>query len=179
MDVPDMTMLLDDPPPQLSLPASAPIDISASSPSGVLLSGGHGPAAGPSSASTSLPPPASTSTVPHATSNPMPIPTTANAAQQRILSSGRNGTRTPSPTGAPVGAMNGHEGPITPRNDAGPWVFDGSGVRLRAADGLGLENGSGNGGMGHGMVNSLEAAVTQQQQQHGSGGRSTREDAVS
>ncbi|KAK3934924.1 E3 ubiquitin-protein ligase DMA2 [Diplogelasinospora grovesii] len=78
----------------------------------------------------------------HATSSPLPIPfTTATGMpqQQRATSVGPNGqsqgqgqgqrdTRTPSPTGAPV--TNPHEGPITPRNDAGPWVFDGSGVRL-------------------------------------------------
>jgi hypothetical protein len=70
----------------------------------------------------------------HSTSAPLPIPFTA---AQRILSNNSDGssghrdsTRTPSPTGAPV--TNGPEGPITPRNDAGPWVFDGSGVRLRA-----------------------------------------------
>ncbi|KAH6849895.1 hypothetical protein B0I37DRAFT_100034 [Chaetomium sp. MPI-CAGE-AT-0009] len=60
----------------------------------------------------------------HTLSTPMPIPSPA----QRTLPDGRRETRTPSPTGAPV--ANGHEGPITPRNDAGPWVFDGSGVRL-------------------------------------------------
>ncbi|KAK4106324.1 hypothetical protein N658DRAFT_415723 [Parathielavia hyrcaniae] len=60
----------------------------------------------------------------HTTSPPVPIPSPA----QRILPDGRREARTPSPTSAPV--TNGHEGPITPRNDAGPWVFDGSGVRL-------------------------------------------------
>jgi len=38
--------------------------------------------------------------------------------------------RTPSPSGRlPVGVgdiLSGHDGPITPRNDAGPFVFDGS-----------------------------------------------------
>ncbi|KAK3904340.1 hypothetical protein C8A05DRAFT_42567 [Staphylotrichum tortipilum] len=72
----------------------------------------------------------------HTTSNPMPIPSPA----QRIQPDGRRETRTPSPPGAPV--TNGPEGPITPRNDAGPWVFDGSG-----------------GGSGHARVTSLEAAV--------------------
>lgn len=49
----------------------------------------------------------------HATSDPVRI----------------NGRRTPSPgSGGPTGAQ--HEGPITPRNDAGPWVFDGSGARI-------------------------------------------------
>jgi len=32
--------------------------------------------------------------------------------------------RTPSPENGVV--IHAHEGPITPRNDAGPWVFDGS-----------------------------------------------------
>jgi hypothetical protein len=164
-EVPEVTMLLDDDPPaQLPLPASAPIDISASA--------------------VSLPLSSSSS---NTTSNPMPIPA-ASAAQQRILASGSGGsdgrrgsTRTPSPTGAPVLA-NGHEGPITPRNDAGPWVFDGSGVRLRA-DGVGSGNAHGS-GSGIGAVNSLEAAVTQpqQQQQQGSAGLGSgrlREDDVS
>ncbi|EGS20839.1 uncharacterized protein CTHT_0026770 [Thermochaetoides thermophila DSM 1495] len=44
--------------------------------------------------------------------------------------------RTPSPGGGDgggrLGTANGnHEGPITPRNDAGPWVFDGHGERNR------------------------------------------------
>jgi hypothetical protein len=42
----------------------------------------------------------------------------------------RRDARTPSPSGINP-ALNGQEGPITPRNDAGPWVFDGSGVRVR------------------------------------------------
>ncbi|ROV95029.1 hypothetical protein VPNG_09461 [Cytospora leucostoma] len=48
----------------------------------------------------------------HATSDPVRI----------------NGRRTPSPGSG--GPANAHEGPITPRNDAGPWVFDGSGARI-------------------------------------------------
>ncbi|KAJ2969306.1 hypothetical protein NUW58_g10020 [Xylaria curta] len=51
----------------------------------------------------------------HAMSDPLPIP---NASQRR----------TPSPTRN--GLVNGHEGPITPRNDAGPWVFDGNPARV-------------------------------------------------
>ena len=61
--------------------------------------------------------------LPHATSEPLPI---ANPAS----GSGHASTRdqlTPSPP------INGHEGPITPRNDAGPWVFDGSAGQRRAA----------------------------------------------
>jgi len=73
---------------------------------------------------------------PYSTSTPVPIP--SSASSQRAVSGGamiaigdgRRDARTPSPTGAPV-VLNGHEGPITPRNDAGPWVFDGSGVRMR------------------------------------------------
>lgn len=59
-------------------------------------------------------------TATHATSEPVPIPTSTP-----------NTRRTPSPNSIP--AVNGHEGPITPRNDAGPWVFDGSGARIGAA----------------------------------------------
>ncbi|KAI1306419.1 hypothetical protein F5Y03DRAFT_142031 [Xylaria venustula] len=51
----------------------------------------------------------------NAASGPVPIP---NASQRR----------TPSPTRN--GVSNGHEGPITPRNDAGPWVFDGNPARV-------------------------------------------------
>ncbi len=76
---------------------------------------------------------------PNATSNPVPIPSPLASGTHRIGDQTRNlqesttrgqqrEARTPPPTGAPV---NGHEGPITPRNDAGPWVFDGSGVRIR------------------------------------------------
>jgi hypothetical protein len=96
----------------------------------------------------------------------MPIPSPA----QRILpdgssttSSGRRvTTRTPSPTGAPLAGTNGHEGPITPRNDAGPWVFDGSGVRLseegvRPAAAAVASPSQGEGGVSR--AGSLEAAV--------------------
>ncbi|KAK3996036.1 hypothetical protein QBC44DRAFT_355988 [Cladorrhinum sp. PSN332] len=57
--------------------------------------------------------------------NPILIPSPGTHSDPGLA--GRN-ARTPSPTGAPV--TNGQEGPITPRNDAGPWVFDGSDVRL-------------------------------------------------
>lgn len=53
----------------------------------------------------------------HATSDPVPI----------------NGRRTPSPNSIGNHVTNAHEGPITPRNDAGPWVFDGSGARIGVA----------------------------------------------
>lgn len=44
-----------------------------------------------------------------------------------------NTRRTPSPGSGGAPTSNGHEGPITPRNDAGPWVFDGSGARIGVA----------------------------------------------
>ncbi|KAJ4423916.1 hypothetical protein N0V82_001344 [Gnomoniopsis sp. IMI 355080] len=44
-----------------------------------------------------------------------------------------NTRRTPSPGSGGVPTSTGHEGPITPRNDAGPWVFDGSGARIGVA----------------------------------------------
>ena len=93
----------------------------------------------------------------HTTSNPMPIP----SPSQRVQPDGRRETRTPSPPGAPT--TNGPEGPITPRNDAGPWVFDGSGVRLSQEGGrpvvLPGTTGQGGGSSGHARVTSLEAAV--------------------
>ncbi|KAK3692173.1 hypothetical protein B0T22DRAFT_6099 [Podospora appendiculata] len=103
-------------------------------------------------------------TISHTTSNPMPIPTSpaaaaaAAAAVQRANiapNDDRRDTRTPSPTGAPV--LNGTEGPITPRNDAGPWVFDGSGLRMRVD---GAVEGAGGGIT---RINSLEAAVSNDQ----------------
>ena len=51
-------------------------------------------------------------------SDPVPIRNLSGSA-----SMSRN-NRTPSPENGVV--TNGHEGPITPRNEAGPWVFDGS-----------------------------------------------------
>lgn len=105
----------------------------------------------------------------HTMSTPMPIP----SAAQRILPDGRRETRTPSPTGAPV--TNGPEGPITPRNDAGPWVFDGSGVRLSQEGGrpvLAAAAAAGQGGPGSRVV-SLEAAV------QAAGARIAREDDIS
>ncbi|KAL2024704.1 hypothetical protein VTK56DRAFT_6905 [Thermocarpiscus australiensis] len=80
-------------------------------------------------------------------SNPMPIPAPAGG-QRTVSGEGRREARTPSPTGGPVVNGHGHEGPITPRNDAGPWVFDGSGVRLGAAIGAGAGAGADDGGGG-------------------------------
>lgn len=72
-----------------------------------------------------------------ASSSPMPIPSPGSRSGD-INSRGASGrdARTPSPTGAPV--SNGQEGPITPRNDAGPWVFDGNDIRL-SGDGFGID----------------------------------------
>jgi E3 ubiquitin-protein ligase DMA1/2 len=64
--------------------------------------------------------------VSHATSEPLPIPNAANSSGNAA-----RGARTPSPVNNAL--ANGHEGPITPRNDAGPWVFDGSAGRRAAA----------------------------------------------
>ncbi|KAF9877507.1 fha domain containing protein [Colletotrichum karsti] len=75
-----------------------------------------------------MPPPPET-VAPNSTTEPVPIPA-VGAAQAAVLRSGRD-TRTPSPIGNHL--TNGTEGPITPRNDAGPWVFDGSAGR-RAAE---------------------------------------------
>lgn len=86
--------------------------------------------------------------VSHATVNPVSIPSPNRAAPGRTT---MNGTTLPTDTGASnTASANGGaavrqartpsptdrlaapqaEGPITPRNDAGPWVFDGSGIRL-------------------------------------------------
>ncbi|CAM1510388.1 Fc.00g007230.m01.CDS01 [Cosmosporella sp. VM-42] len=59
--------------------------------------------------------------LPHAVSEPLPI---RNAGSGAGRPSALRDSRTPSPPG-----LNGTEGPITPRNDAGPWVFDGSAGR--------------------------------------------------
>ncbi|KAI1328476.1 SMAD/FHA domain-containing protein [Xylariaceae sp. FL0255] len=70
----------------------------------------------------------------HAVSSPVPIP---NATQRR----------TPSPSGN--GVLNHHEGPITPRNDAGPFVLDGNPGRVSHE------------GARRGTMTSLNAAATQ------------------
>lgn len=61
----------------------------------------------------------------HAVSQPVSIPT--SSAQASGSAQPRDMNRTPSPNGAQA-----HEGPLTPRNDAGPWVFDGSAAGSRA-----------------------------------------------
>lgn len=55
----------------------------------------------------------------HAVSDPLPIRNPASGAGRP---SAIKSSRSPSP-------QTGAEGPITPRNDAGPWVFDGSAGR--------------------------------------------------
>lgn len=60
----------------------------------------------------------------HAATEPVPIPN----ATPRTVSDDRSATnRTPSPNSNTL--ANATEGPITPRNDAGPWVFDGNPAR--------------------------------------------------
>ncbi|KAI1816220.1 SMAD/FHA domain-containing protein [Poronia punctata] len=61
-----------------------------------------------------MPPPSSRSTR-HTVSDPVPIP---------------NGSRRRSPSPVGNSMLNNREGPITPRNDAGPWVFDGNPARV-------------------------------------------------
>lgn len=58
--------------------------------------------------------------LPHTASAPLPIRNASAGNAARASNSGDRPSRTPSPPG------HGPEGPITPRNDAGPWVFDGS-----------------------------------------------------
>ncbi|KAK1768581.1 hypothetical protein QBC33DRAFT_383467 [Phialemonium atrogriseum] len=98
----------------------------------------------------------------HATSDPVPIPSSAAAAAA---------ARTPSPTttgtangraNANATALSGPEGPITPRNDAGPWVFDGSGVRMRGGEAAAVGHGHGHGraqALAQAQVISLDAAA--------------------
>lgn len=63
-----------------------------------------------------------------AASSPVPIPQPNRAT---LVNGGhvpsRGGNRTPSPPGARPAVH--HEGPLTPRNDLGPWVFDGDAGR--------------------------------------------------
>jgi E3 ubiquitin-protein ligase DMA1/2 len=65
-----------------------------------------------------------------------PVPGTANATSSRLGQPSshqeRTSTRTPSPNGLSSlagDALAGAEGPMTPRNDAGPFIFDGSAGR--------------------------------------------------
>ncbi|KAM0428297.1 hypothetical protein ACHAPT_007198 [Fusarium lateritium] len=63
--------------------------------------------------------------VSHTVSEPLPIRNAASGA-------GRSGQLRDSRTPSPPGMTNGAEGPITPRNNVGPWVFDGSAGRAAA-----------------------------------------------
>jgi pSer/pThr/pTyr-binding forkhead associated (FHA) protein len=76
-----------------------------------------GPEVDPMELTVNIPPPAETpetrGNLPHAVSEPLPIRNVAPGAGR--VSNNAAGTP-PGPTA---------EGPITPRNDAGPWVFDG------------------------------------------------------
>jgi hypothetical protein len=58
-----------------------------------------------------------------AASSPLPIPQSSRTSSGPLPSSARS-MRTPSPNRVPL-----TEGPLTPRNDAGPWVFDGDAGR--------------------------------------------------
>ncbi|KAK1711897.1 uncharacterized protein BDZ83DRAFT_723743 [Colletotrichum acutatum] len=73
---------------------------------------------------------------PHTSIPPVPIPA-VGVAQTTAPRSGRD-TRTPSPIGNHL--VNATEGPITPRNDAGPWVFDGSAGRRAAEASSGMRS---------------------------------------
>ncbi|KAM0278191.1 hypothetical protein ACHAQH_005304 [Verticillium albo-atrum] len=66
--------------------------------------------------------------IPNSVSQPMTIRSSSGPLQ---IVNGISRDRTPSPPGQPN--LSGHEGPITPRNDAGPWVFDGSAAGSRNA----------------------------------------------
>ncbi|KAK1982810.1 hypothetical protein LZ30DRAFT_749103 [Colletotrichum cereale] len=73
---------------------------------------------------------------PNTSMPPVPIPAVA-AAQAAVSRNGRD-TRTPSPIANHL--VTTHEGPITPRNDAGPWVFDGSAGRRAAEASSGMRS---------------------------------------
>ncbi|KAK1598873.1 FHA domain-containing protein [Colletotrichum navitas] len=73
---------------------------------------------------------------PNTSMPPVAIPAVA-AAQAAASRNGRD-TRTPSPIANHL--LVTHEGPITPRNDAGPWVFDGSAGRRAAEASTGMRS---------------------------------------
>lgn len=60
------------------------------------------------------------------TSAPIPVPRPSAMAASRSGGLPDSARRTPSP---PNAGANVHDGPLTPRNDAGPWVFDGDAGR--------------------------------------------------
>lgn len=67
---------------------------------------------------------------PRTTSHPLP-PATDSRPITIPIPNGRSSLSAQSPSPPPV---IGAEGPITPRNDAGPWVFDGLGGRRTTMD---------------------------------------------
>lgn len=69
----------------------------------------------------------------HTMSDPVPIPPVVSSASHHLGCAG------PNPSRASAIAA-GSENPITPRNDAGPWVFDGS-AGAGAVNGLPLSPG--------------------------------------
>lgn len=85
----------------------------------------------------------------NATSQPVPIRQTPAALNGQAGETRRDAARTPSPTGI-AHVVSTHEGPITPRNDVGPWVFDGGSITRTRANGE---------GDGTSRLASLEAAV--------------------
>ncbi|CAK7263839.1 hypothetical protein SEPCBS57363_000759 [Sporothrix epigloea] len=103
--------------------------------------------------------------VSHATSNPMPIPSgsryTSRSGSAIPAANGTSGDASGSESGQTSSSPGEHhsvlppgpEGPITPRNDAGPWVFDGSGIRV----------GSSRASIGsrHGEMRSLDTAAAE------------------
>lgn len=130
------------------------------------------PAAAPAASSRPASAEDATMSVSHATSHPVPIPNAA--AARRVASEDDTGnstptneqrqTRTPSP-------VNGNpppnaEGPITPRNDAGPWVFDGSGVRTRSGGAAAAAAGRASTDSRRGEMRSLDAAAEMLNQQN-------------
>lgn len=70
----------------------------------------------------------------NSTSQPVPIRQSPAAVNGQAGEGFRDAARTPSPTGI-VHAVSTHEGPITPRNDVGPWVFDGGSTTRTRANG--------------------------------------------
>ncbi|KAK3955279.1 hypothetical protein QBC32DRAFT_205756 [Pseudoneurospora amorphoporcata] len=70
----------------------------------------------------------------NSTSQPVPIRQNPAAVNGPAGESRRDAARTPSPTGI-AHVVAAHEGPITPRNDVGPWVFDGGSTTRTRANG--------------------------------------------
>ena len=58
-----------------------------------------------------------------------PVAGLSSQLEQSVSDSDRDVARTPSPTGLLSDSSIGPEGPMTPRNDAGPFIFDGSAGR--------------------------------------------------